>query len=663
MFPKQKIKTEVDNAARQVRRLISDIFETSDYIPSEAAWFALTNTADDADIMMRLNLSKSDALSQDDFLGAVKLRLFCLRHLTTVDNSNLLGESIALRRQRSKQCLRFASLIMQRLSNVRKDSMTLNENMAVHLTNLSCAYLRLVRKVVIQSKESISDLHFFHGIYIRLLRPEMSLLDETEADSGGGMVGREAFDYLAASVQAHIGSFSIEISNELFETLSVFASCYGTNALSTMVGMSWGYLSSHSFDHNAPGHILDNAFSITAILENHAPGALQNDPPNHFGDSVVRDLLLKMSQRRYRLGQKHSFMVNALCRHWGLLSMSSHNVDLLMEHSRRMVTELVDYFDTSLRSPRTMSKSTIEGGPSTSNREEDDDDDDDDEYIPPFQVKNPRRRVQFYTKMDFPILSSSSFHVYYDVVLRLIVTTTCMYSISDSESTVDNVSKHPIRRLDELLKLFADLSRLYFTFSEYFPKTVHPSVVRTQKTMLNVCFEKIQQFIAWRNRQPVITADAVQDGVEDVASTKYLKELITGIETNVIDVLRRSESHSLRHRVEQTSARVQKISKGYGLGRINLMIQSQTASNAPSRSSNVEGEMLSPSSIRRKVSSNYDSIRASRVNDQSGPDSEDDLDYDSSESSFGVSGDWGLRNDADSLGDQDSSLVELTVTN
>ena len=278
-------------------------------------------------------------------------------------------------------------------------------------------------------------------------------------------------------------------------------------------------------------------------------------------------------------------------------------------------------------------------------------------------------------------LSSSSFSVYCDVVLRLVVTTVCIFSIIDHQCTVDNLYEHPVRRLEELLKIFADLSRLHSNYHQHFRKTVHPSIVRTQKTMLNVCIEKVQQFITWRNSQPAITADAVEEGVEDVASTAYLKELIDGIGTHVVEILRVSDSRSLRHRAEQTSVHFGKISKGYGLGEIDLKSRPRntatmtaaagsTSATATSTSTPTDSaEMLPRSSIRRKnnhgsnrMNNNHDDSLYSQ--DEEEEDGEDgDLDYDSSDSSFGVKGDWGLQNDDDYSEDEESSsLVELMVT-
>ena len=670
---------ELKKAANQVRHLLDKFFSSTKYIPSGSVWLALTHTSDDAMFVKWMTLSEKDALSKEKLFYAIRLRLYCVRHLRMYAHSDLIINSEKVSKLRVTRSLRFTLMIMQQIRSIQDGSMVFDEDLMAELSNLSCAYLTLMLKVLVASKQSDSDLCFFHCLYISLMQSDDPLEDEIETGPIGSMA-KDNFDDLVASFQRYLGSCTVEIDSVLFETLSVFASSYGTEAMSAMIQLSWNNLSSSDFDCTiAKNNAFDSPFASVSALEKYSPGALQDRADGSFEDLVIRDLLLKMSGERYRLGHKHVYMVNALCRHWGLVIARKQHNDVLVDHFRLLVSEIVDYFQSCV------GDATDQSGKSnspTSNRVEDDDDDDgDDEYIPPNeQKKKPNTtRVQFGKKTDFPVLSSSSFPVYYDVILRLVGTTVCIFSVSDHQYTVDNMYKHPVRRLDELLKIFADLSRLHSNYYQYFPKTVHPSIVRTQKTMLNVCIEKVQQFIAWRNLQPAITADAVEDGVEDVASTAYLKELVDSIRTHVVEILRVSDSRSLRHRAEQTSAHFGKISKGYGLGQIDLESRPRNAVTATAASVSASAtatatststptdsaDMLPPSSIRRKTNHDSNGMNNNQDDNRNSDEEEedDDLDYDSSDSSFGVKGDWGLQNDDDYSDDQDSSsLVELMVT-
>eukprot|EP00535_Pseudo-nitzschia_heimii_P013010 CAMPEP_0197200412 /NCGR_PEP_ID=MMETSP1423-20130617/34378_1 /TAXON_ID=476441 /ORGANISM="Pseudo-nitzschia heimii, Strain UNC1101" /LENGTH=404 /DNA_ID=CAMNT_0042654291 /DNA_START=3025 /DNA_END=4239 /DNA_ORIENTATION=+ len=173
----------------------------------------------------------------------------------------------------------------------------------------------------------------------------------------------------------------------------------------------------------------------------------------------------------------------------------------------------------------------------------DDSSSDDDEYLPPTN-SSLTYKLSIPMFSDFHCLTPHSYPVYLETLLRMTVSSTALISIPEEmsyfkQSSDTSCTFHPFYEVERIANVFGLLVKLYKDKFHIFPKCMLSSVVHTSKCMLDVSITKLQQFIDWRNSQPIVLANGADNRGFDLASTKFLKKFLDIFGLHVIGTLRR----------------------------------------------------------------------------------------------------------------------------
>jgi len=178
------------------------------------------------------------------------------------------------------------------------------------------------------------------------------------------------------------------------------------------------------------------------------------------------------------------------------------------------------------------------------NKEEstDDDDDEDGEYFPP-SLAPQISKLSIPTLGDFTCLTSSSYPIYFDMLLRMTVSSIAVFSVPGimcnfKKPIVASRRLHPVYKLEQMIVVYGSLIKLYKEKFQMFPRFLLPSIICTSKYMLDISITKVHDYVEWRNSQPVLPTEDKNPGVFDMASTSFLKNLLDTFGLHVIGKLR-----------------------------------------------------------------------------------------------------------------------------
>jgi hypothetical protein len=684
----------------------------------------LTDSSHDTLIISSLddpnNSEKTKILSD-----IVDIKLNLIEHLAIgVASSSPINSSTALAvlrinplilRQRIARCLRLASFLLLKLQSVQDTK--INDASIDNLTKLTSEYLRLLRTILISkiyhdqsSETNKDDFVYFFGLYLSVIGSKQPMNDAIQFKANNGTFTANHFKILVSTFQVHIGCCHASIASQLMETLSIFAAKSESSILHYMVDVHWSatFMSKHEHFVNTKSGTVETPFALVKALS-----ALHNSTDVTAEECCTHESAVKlMTGRFHKSGDRNLFLIQSLCRHWGLIALSPMRTTLFTDFLKILLGKLLDYL-------KGVDDYCSVGQKSGSRNNEDlsDDDDGDGEYIPP-STTSQFSKPSIPALSDFTCLTSSSYPIYFDMLLRMTISSIDIFSVPDimssfKKSAVASRRLHPVYKLERVVEVFGSLIKLYKDKFQIFPKFLLPSIIYTSKCMLDISVTKVQDYVEWRNSQPVLPPEDNNPGIFDMASTSFLKNLLDIFGLHVVGRLRAlcyvySESaegrgegkisvdkdqqlffgnaamprvNSLSRKVERAFEFLSQTSSRYSTGDVKTKcvqqegsLQSSDHSTTGEESSErrvgeeiLEAETVTGSFPAGKSSPHRSTLTAS-MRDYELEDSDDEESFIDDESSsrseeFGVSGNWGQNTTEDEHGsDHSRSIREIKIT-
>jgi hypothetical protein len=681
----------------------------------------LTDSSHDTLIISSLddpnNSEKAKILSD-----IVDIKLNLIEHLATgAASSSPINSCTALAvlkinplilRQRIARCLRIASFLLLKLQSVQDTK--ISDTSIDCLTKLTSEYLRLLHTILISkiypdqsSETNKDDFVYFFGLYLSVIGSKQPMNDAIQFKANNGTVTANHFKILVSSFQVHLGCCHASIASQLMETLSIFAAKSESSILHYMVDVHWSatFMSKHAHFVNSKSGTVETPFALVKALS-----ALRNCTDVTAEERCTHESAVKlMTGRFHKSGERNLFLIHSLCRHWGLIALSPMRTTLFTDFLKTLMGKLLDYLkgvdDCSVGQKI---------GP-RNNEESSDDDDEDGEYIPPSTSQFSKPSIPALS--DFTCLTSSSYPIYFDMILRMTVSSIAIFSVPDimssfKKSAVPSRRLHPVYKLEHIVEVFGSLIKLYKDKFQIFPKFLLPSIIYTSKCMLDISVTKVQDYVEWRNSQPVLPPEDNNPGIFDMASTSFLKNLLDIFGLHVVGRLRAlcyvySESaerqgegkisvdkdqqlffgnaamprvNSLSRKVERAFDFLSQTSSRYSTEDVKTkfvlqegFLQSDHSTTGEESSERraggeiQEAEAVTGSFLAGKSSPRHSTL-ATSIRDYELEDSDDEDSFTDDESSsrsdeFGVSGNWGQNTTEDEYGsDHSRSIREIKIT-
>lgn len=526
---------------------------TTELIPCRVFWTCLTDSSHDELIISYVRTLQHEE-TNELISEVVLLRLNLMKHFATINpyakntehdgTQGILGESASIFRRDITRCLRVTSFLLLNFP-VFEESME-NIDLNESIVKLISEYLRLVCNILISkidvdqaSGTNDSDFFYILGLYVSVVGSKHPLKHTCEGIAVGNSFTVEDFNFLIHSFQNHFGEHHTPITSQLLETLSVIAARSGSNILKCMIDVHWNatFLSKYT---NVPKRKDNTGFPyiLVKLLKSLSSHNRQGYVDTASQERSSYQTITKLIKHRCNKSlDRHQYLVHSMFRHWGLLASLPTRIDLVADYLNNLLRNLFEYLsgvDDYLVRQQVDSKENKEVS--------DDDDNDDDEYLPPSNSLSfvPRRSTP--TSCNFLCLTSHSYPVFFDVLVRMTVSSISLFSISEEMSSikqpVTTLSRlHPVYKLERMAILYGSLIKLYKDKFNSFPKSLLSSIINISKCMLDISVTKLQQYIEWRNSQPVLVVEEGDARDIDLASTMYLKKLLDIFGLHIVGVL------------------------------------------------------------------------------------------------------------------------------
>jgi len=702
----QKIQIKAELVALHLTESLTKLLYSTEYIPKKVLWICLTDSSHDALIVSAVkNLQHIEAL--EPISEVVKLRLNLIKHLATITpyaiptkydgTHSTQEESSSIFRRDIARCLRLTSFLLINFPFM-KEAMESDE-LIESFIKLVSEKLRLLCAILISkidldqsSETSNNDLSYIFDLYLSVVGYKQPLNRTYEGKPINDSFTVNDFNILVSSFQDHVGDHHTSITSQLLETLSVFAARSGSRILHCMIDIHWNATFRSKYTNGAKHRdATDSPFVLVKLLKSlscFSPQGEMNTTSEEYRSHQTITKLMK--HRCNKFLERHQYLVRSMCRHWGLLALSprSRRIELFANFLNTLLDKLVEYL-------RDIGDCLIRKKVDSKKKEELSDDDG--EYLPPTTSIPSVYKPSIPTSCDFICLTSSSYPVYLDMLMRMVVSTMALFSIPGEMSSFKkdptaSYTLHPIYELERLAIVYGSLVKLYKDKFHIFPKCLLSSIINISKCMLDVSVTKSQEYIEWRNCQPVLLAEEEYSGGFDPASTTFLKKLLDTFGLYIIGTLRtfccvhsgsisiQGESiiqiqkgkkllygkiampgiRSLARKIERTFELLSQTSNRYSTGEIKT---DNTVHHTPQhehKGSEIEISGELQKEIENKIDSSADRKRdfdrstlipiVGNYDRSESEDEESFIDNDDESSScrsdeFGVSGDWGQHID------------------
>lgn len=507
------------------------------------------------DVLIISSLDNPNSKEKTEILSVVvDIRINLIEHLATgviSTSSNSSSTALAvlkinpsILRQYIARCLRLASFLLLKLQSVQDTN--ISDASIDSLTKLTSEYLRLICRILIskidldQSSETDKDdFVYFFGLYLSLIGSKQPLNDAIHYKANNGTFTLNQFKILVSSFQDRIGCCHTSIASQLLETLSIFAARSESSILHHMLGVHWGatFMSKHAHFVSSKNTTIDTPFALLKSLKTPSRSALRDFTDLTAEERRAHELAVNLMIGRFcKSGERNLFLVHSMCRHWGLIALLPRRTTLFTDFLKTLLGKLLDFL-----------KGVDKGNEQSivlKNKEEstDDDDDEDGEYFPP-SLAPQISKLSIPTLGDFTCLTSSSYPIYFDMLLRMTVSSIAVFSVpgimcSFKKPIVASRRLHPVYKLEQMIVVYGSLIKLYKEKFQMFPRFLLPSIICTSKYMLDISITKVHDYVEWRNSQPVLPTEDKNPGVFDMASTSFLKNLLDTFGLHVIGKLR-----------------------------------------------------------------------------------------------------------------------------
>ena len=137
-------------------------------------------------------------------------------------------------------------------------------------------------------------------------------------------------------------------------------------------------------------------------------------------------------------------------------------------------------------------------------------------------------------KSPIPGLTVSSYPVYFEVLMNMLVALIALSSPTVAKFKMDNSMnlgrlESPYINLQDLTEIFREMMNLFYRNYDHFPKRCLNTLIKTCFSTTQIIDFKIKTCVEWRNKQPIPTDEEKNAGLIDQASVAYLELLINDV--------------------------------------------------------------------------------------------------------------------------------------
>ncbi len=557
-FPPKKIQIEAETVSFHIRKSVLKILHNTESISKHVFWVCLTDPLHDKLIVSTVETLRHEQTAKPNLasvLKSIQLRLNSIRHLSLVmanstqaqksDSQSLLEGTESVFRGNRVGSLRLTAFLL--LNYPLLNSTTERGEIVGVLLQLLSEYLSLTNAILTSRTGDgpTSETNNKDYAYILATFGSKKPLHQTfEGRTVNDSLDLEDFDKLISSFRGHIDGHHSQITSQLLEMLSIFAFESDSKPLGRMIDIHWNstFLSKYTNGEKPKDVMNGSPFALKKLLN-----SLSRLQPKGLTGVVVEEgcshrVITKMMMHRYNKSlEKHQNLVYSIRRHWGLIALSPRRFQLIPIFLKTLYRKLDEYLQDV--DDCSFGENTRSKGHEVLQHDDDDDDDDDDEYLPPTTGTPIVSKPMIPTSSDFHCLTSSSYPIYLDMLLRMTVSSIALFSLpkeiarSRQQRTMSQ-KDHPVNELERMTTIYGRLIEVYRRKFHVFPKFLQSSITSISKCMLDVAAVKSREYIEWRNRQPLRRVEEKSSGL-DMASTVFLKKLLDSFGVHVIGTLHR----------------------------------------------------------------------------------------------------------------------------
>jgi len=694
----EKTKRKVKLARLYLKEANARFFQSTTFISSEVLWFSLTDSSHDTLIVSAVDNSQRDETFGTIF-DIVQMRLNLTEHLETLitslvstdctSNEVFSKKNQEVQLRHANRCLRLTSFLLLKLPFIKEAKAS--HASAEALIKLISAYLRLVCRILIASiqiqnpeysKRSDDDLAQFFCLYTSVIGSKQPLTSTVEYKKNVHSLTIKDYKALVCSFQERIQDCHDSITSQLLETLSIFAARSEPTIFTFVINFHWD--ATFMFNYSNASDLTNYfgpPFVLTKLLDSLSHSSVYGFSIAGTEDRYRHQTPMKLMNCRFnKYGERNVFLAQSMCRHWSLLALSPRKMTLFTTFLETLMEKLVEYLKDV---DDCFSGSTTHSKEYDSKESKEFSDDGDGEYLPPSTSAFRVCKASIPSPGEFKCLTPTSYPVFFDMLLRTTVASISLFSMPEAMSSFENPAVasfrvHPVSKLQTMVGVYGSLVRLYKGKFRVFPKFVFSSVIHASKCMLDMSASKVEDYLEWRNNQPVNPFEEVGSDFFDPASTTFLKNLLDTFGMHVIGTLRLfcsthpEATKSLGRKVERIFDFISQTSNRYSTGEIRTentasdamqarseekaellqCVHSTVAGESSEKGVNAEqgqavGGILDSSLIRKRKHTRDDPHLSSKGYGHDELEDEEscfeDVDESSSSRSdeFGVSGDWG----------------------
>ena len=557
-FPSKNIKIKAETIALYTRKSLTKLLHCTGSIPNHVFWVCLTDPLHDTILVSAVENLRYDKTTEPMLAPVselIQLRLNLIRNLSVImahstealnsGTRTLLEGRTSIFRGDGVRCLRLTAFLLLNFP-LLKSTTESNEVIECFLVLIS-EYLRLISTILI-SKTSYSqtsetnnqDSSDSFGLFVSIFGSEQPLNHTSDCQTVSHSIDLDDFNKLVSSFRDHIDGHHSPVTSQLLETLSVFAVESGLNILDRMIDIHWNvtFLSKYTNGEKHKKGISGPPFTLVKLFK-----SLSRYKRKGFTGTAVEErcshrVITKLLKHRYNKSlDRHQNLVHSMRRHWGLIALSPRRFKLIPKLLNTLSRKLVEYLWD-------VDDCTVGEKPDSKSNEvlPDEGDDDDDEYLPPSTGTPVVYKPRVPTSSDFHCLTSSSYPIYLDMLMRMTVSSIVLFSIPEEmarfkQRAATTLKEHPVYDLERMIIVYGGLIKLYKDKFHIFPKFLQSSIMSVSKYMLDVSVMKSQEYIEWRNHQPLLHVEEEESRGLDMASTIFLKKLLDSFGLHVIGTL------------------------------------------------------------------------------------------------------------------------------
>lgn len=304
-------------------------------------------------------------------------------------------------------------------------------------------------------------------------------------------------------------------ASHILDILTLLATESESITLESLIDLSWSDLNLQSYK-NLPTNLFKLPYAFLLAAKKLAPRSLLKGANRNLQEKVLASTMVKLAFRKSTDRASNHGLVYGMLRHYGMIALSISKGQVLCEHIFELSMNLRMFLEDVVGPIATKPTFVDTGGVS----------DEDEEYFPPERENSPC--LELPKSRILGLNSMPSFHLYFEVVLYMIVCTLSIMPLPENcvNRKVKSTGGTPYELFENLAKEFGCVLQLCQVKIYLFPLSMRPTIVYCCKLVLEVAHHQLNRCVEWRSVQPLTLRANASPPTDDVASTMHVDRLL-----------------------------------------------------------------------------------------------------------------------------------------